>query len=459
MAAAAGRYYNEGGRATKRQKTEDGMTTEGYDDPHKTLPSPVVHIRGLVDGIMEADLVEALQEFGTISYVVMMPKKRQALVEYEDLNGSCNAVTYAAENQVYIAGHPSFINYSTSQKISRPGDPDDSRSVNNVLLLTIMNPIYPITSDVLYTVCNNCGPVQRIVIFRKNGVQAMSVCPITSVYIFLSQGGPTGGYHGYHDESGYGPPPHYEGGRRMGPLMGGRGRGRGGSYGGPGYGHGPPPPGDYSAHADSPVVMVYGLEPAKINADRVFNVFCLYGNVERVKFMKSKPGAAMVEMGDCYAVDRAISHLNNNFLFEQKLNVCVSKQQAIMPGQSYELEDGSSSFKDFHGSRNNRFTSPEQAAKNRIQHPSNVLHFFNGQPDISVEVFNGVCEELGVKNPSNIKLFTGKSERSSSGLLEWESINDAMEALAMMNHYQMKNPSGPYPYTLKLCFSTAQHAN
>uniref|UniRef100_A0A8C7KUK6 Heterogeneous nuclear ribonucleoprotein L n=1 Tax=Oncorhynchus kisutch TaxID=8019 RepID=A0A8C7KUK6_ONCKI len=516
MAAAAGRYYNEGGRATKRQKTEDGMTTEGYDDPHKTLPSPVVHIRGLVDGIMEADLVEALQEFGTISYVVMMPKKRQALVEYEDLNGSCNAVTYAAENQVYIAGHPSFINYSTSQKISRPGDPDDSRSVNNVLLLTIMNPIYPITSDVLYTVCNNCGPVQRIVIFRKNGVQAMVEYPLLKISLFKNvyrtwdlittqptrlnvfkndqdtwdytnpnlsgqdpnanpnkrvrqpallgdhppeYGSPTGGYHGYHDESGYGPPPHYEGGRRMGPLMGGRGRGRGGSYGGPGYGHGPPPPGDYSAHADSPVVMVYGLEPAKINADRVFNVFCLYGNVERVKFMKSKPGAAMVEMGDCYAVDRAISHLNNNFLFEQKLNVCVSKQQAIMPGQSYELEDGSSSFKDFHGSRNNRFTSPEQAAKNRIQHPSNVLHFFNGQPDISVEIFNGVCEELGVKNPSNIKLFTGKSERSSSGLLEWESINDAMEALAMMNHYQMKNPSGPYPYTLKLCFSTAQHAN
>ncbi|CDQ58358.1 unnamed protein product [Oncorhynchus mykiss] len=184
MAAAAGRYYNEGGRATKRQKTEDGMTTEGYDDPHKTLPSPVVHIRGLVDGIMEADLVEALQEFGTISYVVMMPKKRQALVEYEDLNGSCNAVTYAAENQVYIAGHPSFINYSTSQKISRPGDPDDSRSVNNVLLLTIMNPIYPITSDVLYTVCNNCGPVQRIVIFRKNGVQAMVEYPLLKISLF-----------------------------------------------------------------------------------------------------------------------------------------------------------------------------------------------------------------------------------------------------------------------------------
>lgn len=81
-----------------------------------------------------------------ISYVVVMPKKRQALVEYEDMNGSSTAVTYAADNQVYIAGHPAFINYSTSQKISRPGDSDDSRSVNNVLLLTIMNPIYPITT-------------------------------------------------------------------------------------------------------------------------------------------------------------------------------------------------------------------------------------------------------------------------------------------------------------------------
>ncbi|GLD74360.1 heterogeneous nuclear ribonucleoprotein L-like isoform X1 [Lates japonicus] len=96
MATAASRYYSEDGRATKRQKT-DGMAT-GYEDPHKTLPSVVVHVRGLVDGVTEADLVEALQEFGAISYVVVMPKKRQALVEYEDMNGSSTAVTYAADN-------------------------------------------------------------------------------------------------------------------------------------------------------------------------------------------------------------------------------------------------------------------------------------------------------------------------------------------------------------------------
>lgn len=173
-------------------------------------------------------LMIGLLEFRIDSYVVMMPKKRQALVEYEDMNGSCNAVTYAADNQVYIAGHPAFINYSTSQKISRPGDSDDTRSVNNVLLLTIINPIYPITTvtrntekpfigsvtvdgsdlyivkctliivlrlfcdisvqDVLYTICNNCGPVQRIVIFRKNGVQAMVEYPFSFTLDCLTQG-------------------------------------------------------------------------------------------------------------------------------------------------------------------------------------------------------------------------------------------------------------------------------
>ncbi|KAM7398867.1 hypothetical protein PAMP_018176 [Pampus punctatissimus] len=444
MATAASRYYSEDGRATKRQKT-DGMAT-GYEDPHKTLPSVVVHVRGLVDGVTEADLVEALQEFGAISYVVVMPKKRQALVEYEDMNGSSTAVTYAADNQVYIAGHPAFINYSTSQKISRPGDSDDSRSVNNVLLLTIMNPIYPITTPTRLNVFKNDQDTWDYTNPNLGGPEDMNANPNKRQRqpALLGDHPPEygGGYHGY-DES-YGSPP-YEG-RRMGPPM----RGRGGRSYGPGYGPPPPPPGEYGAHADSPVVMVYGLEPVKMNADRVFNIFCLYGNVERVKFMKSKPGAAMVEMGDCYAVDRAITHLNNNFLFGQKLNVCVSKQQAIVPGQCYELDDGSSSFKDFHGSRNNRFTSPEQAAKNRIQHPSNVLHFFNAQPDVTPEVFSEICDEIGVKCPINVKMFTGKSgaapsDRSASGLLEWESINDAMEALAMMNHYQMKNAKGGAP--------------
>ena len=40
--------------------------------------------------------------------------------------------------------------------------------------------------------------------------------------------------------------------------------------------------------------MVYGLNPEKMNCDRLFNLFCLYGNVIKVitdvKFKVTRPG-------------------------------------------------------------------------------------------------------------------------------------------------------------------------
>lgn len=59
-----------------RQEIKCGFcffSQENYDDPHKTPASPVVHIRGLIDGVVEADLVEALQEFGPIRYSTQRP--------------------------------------------------------------------------------------------------------------------------------------------------------------------------------------------------------------------------------------------------------------------------------------------------------------------------------------------------------------------------------------------------
>lgn len=213
------------------------------------------------------------------------------------------------------------------------------------------------------------------------------------------------------------------------------------------------------------------------------------------------------------------------------LSCSVSKQLAIRPGYCYELEDGTGSYKDFHSSRNNRFTFRKEADKIRIQHPSNILYFFNAPPDVTPEVFSKVrglgrlavchfkrtrltktnpcrintkilylykwraivsrswqiCEEIGVKCPVHVNIFTGKSklilstlffsslwfillplilrkknergcwfemcwffqlpglsaptDRKVAGLLEWDSISNTMDALAMMNHYQMKNES------------------
>lgn len=210
--------------------------------------------------------------------------------------------------------------------------------------------------------------------------------------------------------------------------------------------------------ASSSVAMVSGLHPAKMNCTRIFNLFCLYGNIEKVKFMKSVPGTALVEMGDEYAVDRAITHLNSIKVFSKRLNVCVSKQHAVIPSQVFELEDGSSSYKDFAMTRNNRFTSAGQASKNIIQPPSCVLHFYNVPPCIREDDLQRLCTEHDVPGFIKYKVFDAKpSSKTISGLLEFDSKTHAVEVLTVLNHYQIRIPNGSNPYTLKLCFSTSSH--
>ncbi|XP_061183931.1 heterogeneous nuclear ribonucleoprotein L-like [Saccostrea echinata] len=491
-----------------------------------------------------------------------MPRKHQALIEFEDISGATSCVNYGEENQIYVAAQPAYVNYSTSQKIQRPVGGDDHRAGNHILLFTVLNPQYPISVDVMHSICSPYGQVQRIVIFKKNGVQAMvefdtvdtakrakqnlngadiysGCCTLkidfakpTRLNVFRNDseswdytqpmpekdsgsqrngpllaaprysnapmqydgrsGGPPGPNQGYGGGPGQGYPaggpsggygggaygPNYgggyEGGDGYGSPMSPRQQGydnRGdrfaGNQGPPmqdrgGYGHpnmpsqgyhdqGPPPPG---AMFQGSVLMVYGLNPDMINCDKLFNLFCLYGNIVRVKFLKSKEGSAMVQLGDSLAVERCMQNLNYITLFGNKITLGHSKQAFLQDVMNpYELSDGTPSFKDFMGSRNNRFANPEAASKNRIMPPSKVLHYFNVPPNISEEQLAEVFEKAGATKPSKIKQFASKSERSSSGLLQFESKSEALEALILANHSSIPNPAGKSPYVMKLCFS------
>uniref|UniRef100_A0A668AJA3 Heteroous nuclear ribonucleoprotein L like n=1 Tax=Myripristis murdjan TaxID=586833 RepID=A0A668AJA3_9TELE len=529
------------------------------EDSHRISPSPVVHVRGLCEAVVEADLVDALEKFGPICYVMMMPFKRQALVEFSAVESADRCVSCGASEPVYIAGQQAYFNYSTSKRITRPTNADNPNSGNKVLLLSIQNPLYPITTDVLYTVCNPMGSVLRIVIFKRNGIQAMvefesvqcaqkakaalngadiyaGCCTLKieyarptrlnvirndneswdytkpylvrrgktyslSLYLYLStslslslsltlslslytftslskivslclcvSGSHThdsalyrgkgrqrqailGEHPSSYSDNGYGPP------CPLLPLPG-NSRYKLSSLDVPDMVSYPLPQSSssYSGHAPSSVAMVSGLHPSKMNCTRIFNLFCLYGNIEKVKFMKSVPGTALVEMGDEYAVDRAITHLNSIKVFGKRLNVCVSKQHAVIPSQVFELEDGSSSYKDFAMTRNNRFSSAGQASKNIIQPPSAVLHYYNVPPCISQDHLLRLCTEHDVPGFIKFKMFDAKpSSKTISGLLEFDSKTQAVEVLTVLNHYQIRIPNGSNPYTLKLCFSTSSH--
>jgi heterogeneous nuclear ribonucleoprotein L len=497
--------------------------------------------------------MSSIQHFGEISHIIRLSKKRQALVEFEDIAAAVALVEYCQSNPVYVGGRQAQFNYSTSQKLERQGGPE---APNTVLLFTVLNPQYPITVDVMHTITSQHGTVNRIVIFKKNGVQAMvefeSIADATSaknglqgadIYsgcctlqiqfakpprlnVFKNdqdswdytnphlgkdpQAAPAkaalldtprygGGPGGYHDGPGGPPPPRggqsayggmdaYGGGYGS-PAAGGYDAGYGrqeppSRYGPPEdhryapepmpYGRGPPPPpgapGPYGAAPDyqdngvpgagmglqGAVMMVYGLGES-MNCERVFNLFCLYGNVVRVKFLRSKEGSAMVQMGDPGAVERCMKNLNGAYFFGSKLQLGYSKQAFLQDVPNpHDLKDGSPSFKDFMGNRNNRFTNPEAAAKNRIQPPTKCLYYFNAPAKIEEEELKNVFVDAGCVPPSKVKQFPTKSEKSSTGLVEWENKNEAIEAICNANHAEIPNPGGKYPYTLKLVFNASE---
>jgi len=205
------------------------------------------------------------------------------------------------------------------------------------------------------------------------------------------------------------------------------------------------------------VCMVYGLNLDRMNAARVFNLFCLYGNVVRIKFLKTKEGCAMVQMGDALAVERGVSNLNNTTFFGSKMQLGFSKQAFLADvANPYQLPDGTPSFQDFMGSKNNRFINPEMASKNRIQPPSKILHFFNTPPGLEADDIETLFTNHGSPKPKCVKMFPSKTERSSSGLIEFESLSDALEGLVICNHQPVANPNGKFPYIMKLCFSSSR---
>jgi len=205
------------------------------------------------------------------------------------------------------------------------------------------------------------------------------------------------------------------------------------------------------------VCMVYGLNLDRMNAARSFNLFCLYGNVVRIKFLKTKEGCAMVQMGDALAVERGVSNLNNTTFFGSKMQLGFSKQAFLADvANPYQLPDGTPSFQDFMGSKNNRFINPEMASKNRIQPPSKILHFFNTPPGLEADNIETLFTEHGSPKPKCVKMFPSKTERSSSGLIEFESLSDALEGLVICNHQPVANPNGKFPYIMKLCFSSSR---
>ena len=552
----------------KENLTTELVSVESSPIPnplHDTSPSRVIHCRAVADGTKETDLISVLQPFGKITYVALLPKIRQALVEFEDIDSAVALVRYAQNNPIILLGRQMYVNFSKSQEIKRdkipsghypipmsPQSPGEQDISGNILLLTIMNALYSIDVNVISQVCSPYGNVLKIVIFHKNGLQCLveydsiesaeqaklhlngqdiypGCCTLKVEYSRAKKlnvykndeetwdftqdknecvagdcgpsnvGTPLNGMPGPSAQlpitnealakiSAF--PTVHSILSKLSVLPG-----SGGVSGDvsscdpmatsltPGMDSSdltglfpsvPNSPGGLSPLSLAPqsvigvgqpilnpdgglgcVLMVYGLNPETMNCDRLFNLFCLYGNVIKIKFLTNKPGVAMIQMSDKMASEMIIKNLNGLELFECKLVIAFSKHPYIAGSSTVNtLNDGTPATVTYTENRNNRFKYiPEgQSLKNRYQPPTRMLHFFNAPRNCTLDQLKDVFLTSGAESPIRGTFFSKGSAKSSSGLLEMPKVQSAAEAVVLVNHVTI-NPEGGGSYTLKLAFS------
>lgn len=201
------------------------------------------------------------------------------------------------------------------------------------------------------------------------------------------------------------------------------------------------------------ILIISGLDGNSSNTIKLFNLISLFGNISKIQFLPNQLGTAIVQTFDQMSAECCIRHLDNAQVGQySKINVFWSDQAYQPCGVGiFRLADGTLSFQDFTESKNQRFLIPRPAYW--IQEPSSVVRFYNTPPHMNKELLMDVFNSHNVK-PIEVKFFkVDEGSRSSRGLMEFESIPKAIQAIMLCNNKEIKSLANATHF-MKLCFST-----
>ncbi|KAL9395969.1 hypothetical protein Peur_010222 [Populus x canadensis] len=409
-----------------------------------TEPSKVIHVRNVGHEISENDLLQLFQPFGVITKLVMLRAKNQALLQMQDVPSAINALQLYTNIQPTIRGRNVYVQFSSHQELTTMDQNTQGRGdePNRILLVTIHHMLYPITVEVLHQVFSPHGFVEKIVTFQKSaGFQALiqyqsrqcavqartslqgrniydGCCQLdiqfsnldelqvnynndrsrdfTNPNLPSEQKGRSSQQPAYGDVVGY--PPQMPNAAAIAAAFGG----------------GLPP--GISGTNDRCTVLASNLNPDRIDEDKLFNLFSLYGNIVRIKLLRNKPDHALVQMGDGFQAELAVHFLKGAMLFGKRLEVNFSKHPNITQGADTH---------EYMNSNLNRFN--RNAAKNYRYccSPTKMIHLSTLPQDITEEEIGNLVEEHGTI--VNTKLFEMNGKKQALVLFETEE--EATEAL------------------------------
>ncbi|GMP46299.1 hypothetical protein CsSME_00014507 [Camellia sinensis var. sinensis] len=418
-----------------------------------TEPSKVIHVRNVGHEISENDLHQLFQQFGVVTKVVMLRAKNQALLQMQDIPSAVNALQFYTNVQPSIRGRNVYVQFSSHQELTTMDQNSQGRGdeePNRILLVTIHHMLYPITVEVLHQVFSPHGFVEKIVTFQKSaGFQALLQYQLRESAI-LARNSLQGrniydgccqldiqfsnldelqvNYNNERSRDFTNPSlPSEQKGRSSQPGYGDAGSVYALQASGVGFpqmgnaaaiaaafGGGLPP--GISGTNDRCTVIVSNLNPDRIDEDKLFNLFSIYGNIVRIKLLRNKPDHALVQMGDGFQAELAVHFLKGAMLFGKQLEVNFSKHPNITTGADTH---------EYLNSNLNRFN--RNAAKNYRYccSPTKMVHLSSLPQDVTEEEIVAHLEEHGPI--VNTKLFEMNGKKQA--LVLFENEEQATEAI------------------------------
>ncbi|XP_047969454.1 polypyrimidine tract-binding protein homolog 3-like [Salvia hispanica] len=432
-------------------------------------PSKVIHVRNVGHEIAENDLLQLFQPFGVIAKLVMLRAKNQALLQMQDVPSAVNALQFYSNVQPSIRGRNVYVQFSSHQELTIMDQSSQARGdePNRILLVTIHHMLYPITVEVLHQVFSPHGFVEKIVTFQKSaGFQALiqyqshqsaisarnslqgrniydGCCQLDIQFSNLDElqvnynnersrdfTNPSlpSEQKGKSSQPGYGDPSIYP--HAVGFAQLGNAAAIAAAFGG-----GLPP--GISGTNERCTVLVSNLNADRIDEDKLFNLFSIYGNIIRIKLLRNKPDHALVQLGDGFQAELAVHFLKGAMLFGKRLEVNFSKHPNITTGADTH---------EYSNSNLNRFN--RNAAKNYRYccSPTKMIHISTLPPDVTEEEIVNHLEEHGTIASTKLFEMNGKKQ----ALVLFENEEQATEALVC------KHATSLGGSTIRISFSQLQ---
>eukprot|EP01147_Barroeca_monosierra_P006848 gene6849-9516_t len=492
-------------------------------------PSPVVHIRSLPPHTTPQEIHAALEPFGAIMNVSLIPNRAQGLAEFSDVQTASSCVYSSQEARFDIFRFWNFIfKVDSSHPYNVPG---------KVLLMTIINASYPINVDVIYAVCSPIARVLRIVMIRKNGIQAIVEFPdvnsATTVMNSLQGANIYQGcctlrieyskvfnsfetWHATHSEQISCVPSQIFSfinlcnlSNAQSLIKAERVNVRYNSdeardftvslppppvsldYGPSHHSHGPPPhhsdhyssyrgPPSYSSRSyssSSPrtpvaagwggerrprpcsasvVLMVYHINKGSMNCEKLFNLFCIYGNPTKIKILISKEGMAMAQFESLEQSKTILDMLDGSEVQGQRMELGYSRNQDITDTPSeVKLPNGQPAMVSFEDGKLFRFQGTQPETGMSLLRPTPIVKFYDLPEEFSRD---HVMKILGLyAAPSPMEIILEKEDNGKPcGYLKYRYASQATDAIIVCNNVSIPNVSkredGSTPI-FKLCFA------